>query len=83
MILASGSWLLFHFTFRAFKVRPVGSTAAGDVFSGVLAVALAEKRPLPEALRFASAARAAVLRLRLSRLCVNVEPPRPAFARAA
>jgi ribokinase len=42
----------------AFKVRPVDSTAAGDVFSGALAVAMAEKRPLPEALRFASAAAA-------------------------
>lgn len=42
----------------AFPVRPVDTTAAGDVFSGVLAVALAEKRPLVDALRFASAAAA-------------------------
>ena len=42
----------------AFKVRPVDTTAAGDVFNGALAVALAEKRPLGDALRFASAAAA-------------------------
>jgi ribokinase len=42
----------------AFKVCPVDSTAAGDVFNGALAVALAAKRPLAEALRFASAAAA-------------------------
>jgi len=42
----------------AFKVDPVDTTAAGDVFNGALAVALAEKRPLPEALRFAQAAAA-------------------------
>jgi ribokinase len=42
----------------AFKVAPVDTTAAGDVFNGTLAVALAEKRPLPDALRFAQAAAA-------------------------
>ncbi len=42
----------------AFPVRPVDTTAAGDVFNGALAVALAEKRPLVDALRFASAAAA-------------------------
>jgi ribokinase len=42
----------------AFKVRPVDTTAAGDVFNGALAVALAEKRPLPETLQFANAAAA-------------------------
>ena len=42
----------------AFDVTPVDTTAAGDVFNGALAVALAEKRPLPEALRFAQAAAA-------------------------
>ena len=42
----------------AFKVEPVDTTAAGDVFNGALAVALAEKRPLPDALRFAQAAAA-------------------------
>jgi ribokinase len=42
----------------AFKVDPVDTTAAGDVFNGALAVALAEKLPLAEALRFAQAAAA-------------------------
>ena len=42
----------------AFKVEPVDTTAAGDVFNGALAVALAETLPLPEALRFAQAAAA-------------------------
>jgi len=42
----------------AFKVDPVDTTAAGDVFNGALAVALAERLPLPEALRFAQAAAA-------------------------
>ncbi len=41
-----------------FKVRAVDTTAAGDVFNGALAVALAEKRPLLEAVRFAAAAAA-------------------------
>jgi ribokinase len=36
----------------------VDTTAAGDVFNGALAVALAEERPLAEALRFAQAAAA-------------------------
>ena len=39
-----------------FKVRAVDSTAAGDIFNGALAVALAEGRPLPDAVRFANAA---------------------------
>ncbi len=42
----------------AFSVRPVDSTAAGDVFNGALAVALAEGKPLTEAIRFARAAAA-------------------------
>lgn len=42
----------------AFPVRAVDTTAAGDVFNGALAVALAEKLALPEALRFAQAAAA-------------------------
>lgn len=41
-----------------FAVEPVDTTAAGDVFNGVLAVALAEGQPLVEAVRFASAAAA-------------------------
>ncbi len=39
-----------------FKVKAVDTTAAGDVFNGALAVALAEGRPLKEAVRFANAA---------------------------
>lgn len=39
-----------------FKVAAVDTVAAGDCFNGALAVALAEGRLLPEALRFASAA---------------------------
>jgi ribokinase len=39
-----------------FKVKPVDTTAAGDIFNGALAVAIAEGRPLAEAVRFANAA---------------------------
>jgi ribokinase len=42
----------------AFSVVARDTTAAGDVFNGALAVALAEDRPVPEALRFANAAAA-------------------------
>lgn len=41
-----------------FKVRAVDTTAAGDVFNGALAVALAEGRPIMDAVRFANAAAA-------------------------
>ncbi len=41
-----------------FKVTPVDSTAAGDVFNGALAVCLGEKQNLREAVRFANAAAA-------------------------
>ena len=40
----------------AYRVSVVDTTAAGDAFNGGLAVALAERRSLAEALRFASAA---------------------------
>jgi ribokinase len=39
-----------------FKAKPVDTTAAGDTFNGALAVALAEGRPLLDAVRFANAA---------------------------
>ncbi len=41
-----------------FPVEPVDTTAAGDVFNGTLAVALAEGQPLEKAVRFANAAAA-------------------------
>lgn len=43
---------------RGFKVKPVDTTAAGDVFNGALAVALAEGKPVIDAVRFANAAAA-------------------------
>jgi ribokinase len=42
----------------AFKVKPVDTTGAGDVFNGALAVALTEGAPMLEAVRFANAAAA-------------------------
>ncbi|MEN6415233.1 MAG: ribokinase [Armatimonadota bacterium] len=39
----------------SFKVDPIDTTAAGDVFNGALAVGLVEGLPLPEAVRFANA----------------------------
>ena len=48
----------FTGTVAAFPVAPVDTTAAGDVFNGALAVALAGDQPLPDAVRFASAAAA-------------------------
>jgi len=42
--------------FPAFDVTPVDTTAAGDAFVGSLAVALAEGKPLPEAVRWGNAA---------------------------
>jgi len=41
-----------------FRVTPVDTTAAGDTFNGALAVALAEGKPLADAVRFANAAAA-------------------------
>jgi len=43
---------------RGFKVKAVDTTAAGDIFNGALAVALAEGRTVPDAVRFAQAAAA-------------------------
>jgi ribokinase len=42
--------------FPAFHITPVDSTAAGDAFNGALACALAHRRPMEEAIRFANAA---------------------------
>jgi ribokinase len=42
--------------FPTFKVTPVDTTAAGDAFVGGLAVALAEGKPLTDALRWGNAA---------------------------
>ena len=42
----------------AFQVKAVDTTAAGDVFNGVLAVALAEGKPIKDAILFANAAAA-------------------------
>jgi ribokinase len=41
---------------RGFAVEVVDTTAAGDAFTGALAVALGEKMELPQAVRFANAA---------------------------
>lgn len=41
-----------------FAITPVDTTAAGDTFSGALAVAVVEEMPLLEAVRFANAAAA-------------------------
>jgi ribokinase len=38
-----------------YRVQAVDTTAAGDAFNGGLAVALAEGKPLVEAVRFANA----------------------------
>jgi ribokinase len=46
------------FHVRGFEVAVVDTTAAGDTFNAALAVALAEGRPLAEALRFANGAAA-------------------------
>ena len=56
---------------EGFKVKPVDTTGAGDVFNGTLAVALAEGKPLLEAARFASAAAA----LSVTRLGAQTSAP--------
>jgi ribokinase len=55
----------------AYKMKAVDTTAAGDVFNGTLAVALAEGKSLLEAARFASAAAA----LSVTRLGAQTSAP--------
>jgi ribokinase len=47
-----------HERVSGFKVKAIDSTAAGDIFNGALSVALTERKPLREAVRFANAAAA-------------------------
>ena len=47
-----------HQLVPGFKVKPLDTTAAGDIFNGALVVALGEGRPLSDAVRFANAAAA-------------------------
>jgi ribokinase len=47
-----------QFLVPGFRVKAVDSTAAGDIFNGALSVALAERKTLSEAVRFANAAAA-------------------------
>ena len=55
----------------AYRMKAVDTTAAGDVFNGTLAVALAEGKSLIEAARFASAAAA----LSVTRLGAQASAP--------
>ncbi len=55
-----------------FKVEAVDTTGAGDIFNGALAVALAENRPLRDAVLFANAAAA----LSVTRLGAQPSAPR-------
>jgi len=57
--------------FPAFDVTPVDTTAAGDAFVGGLAVALAEGRPLWEAVRWGNAAGA------LATMTLGAQPSLP------
>ncbi|MDB6084813.1 MAG: Ribokinase [Gammaproteobacteria bacterium] len=57
-----------------FKVKAVDTTAAGDMFNGALAVALAEGRALLDAVRFANAAAALAVTRR------GAQPSAPARA---
>jgi ribokinase len=64
---------------RAPKVKAVDTTAAGDVFNGALAVAIAEGQPLLSAVRFAIAAAA----ISVTRLGAQPSAPfRPEIERA-
>jgi ribokinase len=59
-------------TIPGYKVKAADTTAAGDVFTGALAVALAEGRSLLEAARFANAAAA----ISVTRLGARTSAPR-------
>jgi ribokinase len=59
---------------KGYKVKPVDTTGAGDVFNGTLAVALAEGKSLLDAARFASAAAA----ISVTRLGAQTSAPRRA-----
>lgn len=54
-----------------FRVRAVDTTAAGDIFNGALAVALAEGKSLRTSVRMANAAAA------LSVMCMGAQPSAP------
>jgi ribokinase len=72
---AQGAWVSsagFEGAIPGFRVRPVDTTAAGDVFNGALGVAWAEGRDLPDAVRFANAAAA----LSVTRLGAQPSAPR-------
>jgi ribokinase len=61
-----------------FRVRAIDTTAAGDVFNGALAAALAEGQSLPVGVRFANAAAA----LSVAKLGAQLSAPkRPAIER--
>jgi ribokinase len=57
-----------------FKVEAIDTTAAGDVFNGALAVALAEGRAMSEAVRMANAAAA----ISVTRIGAQLSAPRRA-----
>ena len=57
---------------KGYKVKPVDTTGAGDMFNGTLAVALAEGKSLLDAARFASAAAA----ISVTRLGAQTSAPR-------